>query len=167
MDNWIKILAVNPVKQLLSSGDDTLTYYVERDILDNKNNKTIFNKETDQIIKNQQSDGSWIFRSSSVKQYPSINHNLIETFKSIRILVGKYEMDRSSESISRCADYIFNCQTSEGDIRGILGNQYMPYYCGVLVEYLIKAGYEDDKRLHTNQLWICYEICRILKLYLI
>ncbi|MFA5432823.1 MAG: hypothetical protein WC929_04795 [Bacilli bacterium] len=154
MDNWIKILTVNPIKSLLSSRDDILTHYVERDLLDKTNDKNIYNKEIDLIIKRQQSNGSWIFRSSSVKKYPSINHNLVETFKSIRILVGKYEMDKSFDVISKCADYIFDCQTSEGDFRGILGNQYMPYYCGLFVEYLIRAGYEDDERITQAMNWL-------------
>ena len=154
MSNWIKILSINPINRLLSSEDDILNYYIKRDLLDEGNSIRKYNKEIDQIIKKQQSDGSWVFRGNSVKKYPSINHNLIETFKSIRILVGKYEMDKSYEAILKCADYIFNCQTNEGDIRGILGNQYMPYYCGLFVEYLIKAGYEDDKRIELAINWL-------------
>ena len=154
MDNWIKILSINPLKRLLSSGDDMLTFYVKRDLLNETSIKKTRQKGIDQIIKRQQSDGSWIFKSNSVKKYPSINHNLVETFKSIRILVGKYEMNRSNEVISKSADYIFSCQTKGGDIRGILGNQYMSYYCGLLVEYLIRAGYENDKRIESAMNWL-------------
>ena len=154
MDNWINILSVNPLKRLLSSGDDMLTFYVKRDLLNEPCNEKAHHKEIDQIIKRQQSDGAWIFKSNSVKKYPSINHNLVETFKSIRILVGKYEMDKSNEAVSKSADYIFNCQTKDGDIRGILGNQYMSYYCGLLVEYLIRAGYENDKRIESAMNWL-------------
>ena len=149
MSNWIKILRINPVKKLLSSGDDTLTFYVKRDLLDDFSCKKPHNKEIDRLINKQQSNGSWIFKSSSIDKYPSINHNLVETFKSIRILVGKYEMNKSYEAISKCAEYIFSCQTKEGDIRGILGTQYMPYYCGLFVEYLIRAGYECDGRIES------------------
>lgn len=157
MSYWRKLLKVDPIQLLLSSSNETLTYYVRRDLLGIKDKaaKGIFiNKEIDQITKRQQPNGSWIFKSSSVKKYPSINHNLIETFKSLRILVGKYEMENSFEVISRCANYIFSCQTEEGDIRGILGNQYMPYYCGMLIEYLLKAGYKDDDRIERALKWL-------------
>ena len=97
MDNWTNILTANPIKLLLSSNDDILTHFVERDLLGKTNKMTIYNKEIDQIIKKQQPNGSWFLRSSSVKKYPSINHDLVETFKSMRLLVVKYEMDKSYE----------------------------------------------------------------------
>lgn len=153
MDKWVSILNYNPFESLLSSNDEILTCFVKRDLLNQKGGNGKLNNEIKQILKRQQTDGSWIFKSRSVEKYPSINHNLIETFKSIRILTGKYEMDKSHPAISLCADYIFSCQTSEGDIRGILGNQYMPYYCSLFVEYLIKAGYEDDPRIEKAFNW--------------
>jgi hypothetical protein len=43
-----------------------------------------------------------------------------------------------SPTIAKAAEYIFSNQMYEGDIRGILGNQYMPYYHGAILELLIK-----------------------------
>ena len=40
----------------------------------------------------------------------------------------------------------------EGDIRGILGNQTMPYYHGALLELLIKAGYAAIRASTTGWL---------------
>ncbi len=154
MNNWISILTFDPLKKLLSSGDEILTAFVKRDLLDEKTQIKTNNDEIKQIIKRQQSNGSWIFKSNSVAKYPSINHDLVETFKSLRILVGKYEFNKTHETISKCADYILSCQTNEGDIRGILGNQYMSYYCGVFIEFLIQAGYENDERIEKAINWL-------------
>ncbi|MGW8251358.1 MAG: prenyltransferase/squalene oxidase repeat-containing protein, partial [Anaerolineales bacterium] len=37
---------------------------------------------------------------------------------------------------------------------GILGNQYMPYYHGAILELLVKAGYGDDTRLVRGLDWL-------------
>jgi hypothetical protein len=42
----------------------------------------------------------------------------------------------------------------EGDIRGILSNQYIPYYMGAIFELLIKAGYENDDRILKGMDWL-------------
>lgn len=154
MTNWLSILAHHPLEKLLTVEDDFLTFFVKRDLLGEVGLKPIDNKEINQIIKRQEPNGSWIFKSNSVGKYPSINHDLVETFKSMRILIGKYELDKSHPTISKAANYIFSCQTLEGDIRGILGNQYMPYYCGLFLEYLIKAGYGEDERVEKAFDWL-------------
>ena len=41
-------------------------------------------------------------------------------------------------------------RTQEGDIRGILSNQYMPYYMGAILEILIKADYQKDGRVREG-----------------
>ncbi len=154
LDNWKSLLAIDPVKVLLTAKDPILTALVRRDLLDENIQLVPDNNEIKQIIKRQQPDGSWKFKSKSVALYPSINHDLVETFKSFRILVGKYEMDRSDSAVAKCAAYVFSCQTAEGDIRGILGRQYMPYYCGLLLELLIRAGYANDDRVETAMNWL-------------
>ncbi len=50
--------------------------------------------------------------------------------------------------------FIFSCQTSEGDVRGILSNQYMPYYMGAILSLVIKAGYGSDKRTIKGLEWL-------------
>ena len=154
MDTWRTIVLFDPFAKLLTSNDPLLTAFVKRDLLDEKVRIAADNEETRQLVRKQQPDGSWIFRSSSVKKYPSIKHNLVETFKSMRILVGKYEWGREQPAIARAAGYLFGCQTEEGDFRGILGNQYMPYYCGLITEYLIRAGYGDDSRIERAMQWL-------------
>lgn len=63
-------------------------------------------------------------------------------------------MDRTCPGVSRAADYVFSCQTGEGDIRGMLANQYAPYYTGAIMSLLIKAGYGDDQRIEKGFRWL-------------
>jgi hypothetical protein len=154
MVNWISFLNYDPLERLLLSGDKILIFFVKRDLLGEKNNIKIENQEISNIINSRQPDGSWIFKSSSKGKYHAINHNLVETYKSLRILVGKYELTKSNIAVSGAAEYIFKCQTDEGDIRGILGNQYMPYYCGAITGFLFKAGFKSDKRLLKAINWL-------------
>jgi hypothetical protein len=63
-------------------------------------------------------------------------------------------MDRQHPAIDKAAEYVLSCQTKEGDIRGILANQYAPYYTGALMSLLIKAGYADDPRIERGFRWL-------------
>lgn len=68
--------------------------------------------------------------------------------------MGKYGLNIGHPSVERAAEYILTCQTEEGDIRGILGTQYMPYYHGGISELLIRAGYGDDTRVEEGLEWL-------------
>ena len=63
-------------------------------------------------------------------------------------------MLREHPAISRAAEYVFSRQTEVGDFRGILGNQYTPYYSAALMELLIKAGYQSDRRIDKGFRWL-------------
>jgi hypothetical protein len=156
MNSWINILTLDPLKQLLSFDDQHLQYRIKRDLFESQiTPPQTTKKEVIKILKKQQANGSWVYKNkSSITKYPSINHDLFETFKAIRLLVGKYELDNKNEQILKASEYILSCQTEEGDIRGILGNQYMPYYCGLLIELIIKAGYISDIRVNKALEWL-------------
>ena len=68
------------------------------------------------------------------------------------MLDSKSQEDRSRHQ--KQVDFVFSCQTPEGDIRGILGTQYMPYYHGVITELLTRAGYAGDPRLERGLTWL-------------
>lgn len=156
MTNLIDIINHDLIKPLLEYKDKYLNFLVQSKLLDNQiQSPNDTHEEVKQILKKQQDDGSWIYKNKTSKiRYPSINHELFEIFKAIRLLVGKYGLDRSNEQICKAVEYILSCQTSEGDIRGILGNQYMPYYCGLLLELSIKAGYTTDNRIAKAMNWL-------------
>jgi hypothetical protein len=65
-----------------------------------------------------------------------------------------YEMDRRHPAVEKASEYVFSCQSEDGDIRGMLANQYAPYYTGALMSLLIKAGYADDPRIERGFRWL-------------
>jgi hypothetical protein len=154
---WTEHLKQSPLRALLGSDDPALLFMVERDLLDQRPG-TIENlwelDEPRKIISKQRSDGAWIYRGKRPGDEFGENYELLETWKILRVLVEIYGFNRKHASIKRAADFIFSCQQPEGDIRGILSNQYMPYYMGAIMEILIKAGYAEDERIQKGFKWL-------------
>ena len=59
-----------------------------------------------------------------------------------------------NSQIQSACEFVFSCQTEEGDIRGMIGNQYATYYTGAISAVLIKAGYAMDKRIQKALEWL-------------
>ena len=157
MEIWRQKLNYDPVPSLLASNNPVITYFVRRDLLEEQVDsiQTIWQLPVIQkILKKQQPDGSWKSRNKNQSKYPLVNYTLIETWKQFRYLIEQYELNRTDPSIGRAAEYIFSCQTEDGDIRGILANQYATYYTGALMSLLIKAGYEADPRIEKGFQWL-------------
>lgn len=145
-----------PLKPLLESENDAIIYFTKRDFLEEKVESIDYIwdlPEVQKILKNQIDDGSW---PSKVKKNENsgVKYPLIETWKHLRFLIQQYEMDKIHPTIQKAAEFIFSCQTDEGDIRGILANQYAPYYTGAIIYLLIKAGYGDDPRIEKAFNWL-------------
>ena len=79
---------------------------------------------------------------------------LIETWRQFRFLIERYGMTRAHPQVERAAEFIFSCQTEEGDIRGFLANQYATYYTGAVMALLIQAGYAEDARIEKGFQWL-------------
>jgi hypothetical protein len=157
MGSWREALRLDPLPGLLAAGDAALTYLVRRDLVDEEVGPVEILWEVPQakkLLHKQQADGSWRYPGQNRKRYPETDYDLLETFKSLSQLVAKYGFDRRHPAVERAAAYIFSCQTEEGDIRGILGTQYMPYYHAILTELLIRAGYADDGRIERGLEWL-------------
>ena len=157
MHTWINNLRADPVKPLLTSNCPAIKYYTQRDLLgqEAESVRSIWsNKETRSLLRRQQDDGSWIYPGKNPEKYPDVNYRLVETYKRLRLLVGKYSFNRSHPAVEMGAEYILSCQTPEGDIRGVYANQYHPHYCGAFLEYTIKAGYRDDPRVNRCMDWL-------------
>ncbi len=153
--DWRELLRVDPVPPLLDTGDPALDYFVRRDLLEEKVVPVVSLWELPavaKIVRKQQEDGSW--RYAGKHTAPTHNYDLLETFRQVGILVEQYGLTRQHPAMARAAEYFFSCQTDEGDFRGIIGNQYMPYYSGVIMERLIRAGYGDDPRLAAAFEWL-------------
>lgn len=155
MTNWREPLHYDPIPPLLTADDEALRYFTRRDLLDESVGpiNTIWElPEAQKIARRQQKDGSWK-RPGKPKQ-DAINHNLIETWKQYRFLVQMYGFNRGNVVGEKGAEFILSCQTEEGDIRGILANQYTTYYTGALLYLLVEAGYADDPRVEKAFQWL-------------
>lgn len=157
ISNWFSRFNHNPVKPLLESDHPAITYFVKRDLLEEsvEGVSTIWKlAEVQKIIKKQHSSGYWKSNSANIKKHPAQNYKLLETFRHTNILVNMYGLNRDHPCMEKAVEYLFSCQTEEGDIRGIIGEQYAPYYNGIIVSNLNRAGYADSPRVERIIQWL-------------
>jgi hypothetical protein len=155
MESWRRLLRFDPIPALLSSGDEALGYFVRRDLLGEEAgpvSRLWQLRGAQKILRKQGPHGSW--DRSGEKKHQAINYKLIETWKQFRFLVEVYGFNREDLSTAKAAEFLFSCQTEEGDIRGFLANQYATYYAGAIMSLLIQAGYEDDPRIEKGFQWL-------------
>jgi hypothetical protein len=156
-EKWIEVLPIHPLPALLGWDDPALTYFVRRDLLAETvpSVRTLWDlPDAQRLLAKQQPDGAWLYPGKSHDPKSNTNYNLLETYRTLRILVEMYGFRREHPALAKAAGYVFSCQTEEGDIRGILGSQYMPYYHGALLELLIKAGYAQDPHVIKGLNWL-------------
>jgi len=147
----------DPLPVLLARDYPALIYFVRRELLDEPflQVKTLWElPEPRRLVAKQKSNGAWQYPGKSYDPASNTNYDLLETYRTLRVLVEMYGFQREHPALQKAAGYCFSCQTEEGDIRGILGNQYMPYYHGAILELLIKAGYADDPRTRKGLEWL-------------
>lgn len=155
--SWAKKLRYDPIDPLLRSDSAAISYFVKRDLLseDVPPIEYIWElEEPKRILRKQKAQGYWKSHSQNREKAPAMNYDLYETFRQFSKLVDMYEFNVRNESAQKAAEYILSRQTEEGDIRGIIGNQYAPYYTGLIMSLLIKAGYEKDKRIRKGFEWL-------------
>lgn len=157
MADWRSQLRYDPIKPLIETDDEAIAYFTCRDLCDEEVlpiQRVWGLPVVRKILRKQLPDGSWKPASGKQEKSPGVKYPLVETYRYLRHLVDLYEMDRRHPAIERAAEYVFSCQTDEGDIRGILANQYAPYYTGAIMSLLIKAGYADDSRIERGFRWL-------------
>ncbi len=155
VNTWHAQLKFDPLPPLVSSGDEALVYFARRDLLEEDPGPVerlwqLPGVRT--ILQKQLPDGSWP-RTGELK-HPAINYGLIETWRHFRFLVEQYGFTRQHPAARRAAEFLFSCQTDEGDFRGMLANQYATYYSGAILALLIQAGYADDPRVEHCFQWL-------------
>jgi hypothetical protein len=111
-------------------------------------------KQAKKLLNKQQDDGSWRYPNPKVEIRSIKGYNQVETFRNLAILIEKYLLNREHPAIKSAADFLFGCQTEEGDFRGVYWNQYTPNYSAAFMELLIKAGYHDDHRIASGLDWL-------------
>jgi len=157
MAAWRSVLKYDPLPPLLSSENKAVAYFAARDLSGKKvgSIETLWElPEAQKTLRRQQPDGSWKYPGGNKKIRSAENYDQIETFRNLGYLIEMYGFDRSHPSIKKAGEFLFRFQTPEGDIRGIGGNQYMPYYTAAMLELLIKAGYGKDKRIEHAFDWL-------------
>jgi hypothetical protein len=154
---WLEALPVDPLPALLGWEDPALGHWVRRDLLGEARGPVELlweNPRAVALVRAQQADGSWRYHGKSYDPETGTQYDLLETYRNLRVLVEMYGFHRGQSALDGAADYVLGYQTEEGDIRGILGNQYMPYYHGAMLELLIKAGYGDEARIEAGLVWL-------------
>ncbi len=154
---WKSALPRDPLPAMLDFPDPALAWFVQRDLLETAAGpvEALWElPEALRLVGKQQANGSWRYPPRANHPAPNANYDLLETYRSLRILVEMYEVQGEHPTLGKAAEYVFSCQTESGDIRGILGNQYMPYYHAVILELLIKTGYAKDTRTLKGLQWL-------------
>ncbi len=155
--DWIACLRYDPLTPLLKSGDYAVGYFTRCDLLGRKVEAIHYmygQPELVKILKSQRADGSWCVMNKSRSRYPEINYSLIDTWKQFRFLVQKYGLSNKEPAVENAAEFLFSCQTDEGDFRGFLAGQYAVYYTGAIIGLLIRAGYGNDPRIRKGIRWL-------------
>jgi hypothetical protein len=149
---WYKQFKYDPIKPLIESNNPAVFYFTRRDLLQQNVEPAVdvlwSLPAAQRVINKQQPGGYWI--------YPGKNEDylLLTTFQNLQTLVYQYGFGKTHPAIYNACEYLFSCQTEEGDIRGFIGNQYAPYYTGIVLALLINAGYEDDPRIEKGMQWL-------------
>ena len=155
MPSWLKQLKTNPIPTLLTVENPALLYFIKRDLQEKKVPpiNTLWElPEPKRILRRQQKDGRWKYPTKKGKMQRA--YDKLETFRQVGILVEMFGLNKKHSAIKKAAEFLFTFQTKEGDFRGIYGNQYSPNYSATIIERLIKAGFEKDKRLLTCLDWL-------------
>ncbi len=154
---WASIFFYSPLEPLVYNANPSISYFAKRDLTTTPVGKveTLWQLPAAQkIVRKQQVDGSWLYPSGNKKIRTTENYNQLETFRNLGYLVEMFGFNKKSATVRKAAEFLFSFQTPEGDIRGILGNQYAPYYTAAIMELLIKAGYSDDPRITKGFDWL-------------
>lgn len=155
--HWQSLLKYNPIKPLISSGNPSIIFFTGRDLLEQPPGsiQTLWDlPDAQRILRQQQKDGSWKYPGVHANVRSQEDYNQLETYRNLGYLVELYGFNNAVPAIKKAANYLFNFQSKEGDLRGIYGNQYSPNYTAGIIELLIKAGYTDDKRIEKAFEWL-------------
>jgi squalene-hopene cyclase-like protein len=155
MEAWRSHLKFDPLPSLLAFRNEALNYFVRRDLLGERVGpvRALWGlPEALRILRKQDANGSWP-RAGGAK-HAAINYRLIETWCHFRFLVEQYGFTREHPNARKAAEYLFSCQTKDGDFRGMLANQYATYYTGAIMSLLIQTGYQDDPRIQRGFRWL-------------
>jgi hypothetical protein len=149
--------AIDLAARLAGLDNPAIAYFARRDLLDEDAGpvSALWElREARRIVARQNLDGSWRYPGGQERIRSRENYDQLETFRQVAILVEMFGFDREHPALARAAEYLFSCQSREGDFRGIYGPQYATTYHGAIMELLIKSGYADDPRIARGFAWL-------------
>ena len=156
-DHELQSTLSDALTALVASGNDAVMYFAQRDLKCEAVGSSAFLldlPETRGLVRKQRPDGSWPGPPQKASTYPPGHSSLLGTFKAFRTLVERYRLDRTQASVEKAAECLLTFQTSCGDIRGFIANQYATYYTGYVLSLLTQAGYADDPRIERGMRWL-------------
>lgn len=157
MGLWVDVLRHDPVPALLGAGVPAIGYFARRDLLDEPappRSEMWRAPDLQRALRRQLPTGTWPARPRPRRPENPAGWGLVEAYRHLRVLVDQYQLDRSQPAVQSAIEFVFTNQTPEGDIRGILANQYAPYYTGALLGLAAKAGYAQDDRVEKGIAWL-------------
>lgn len=155
--DWRSSLKQDPIPVLLSSRNEALRYFTLRDLtggVPRPLRELWLLPEVTRMLRTQKGNGAWGYHGGSERIRSRNEYDQLETFRVVRELVEKYGLTNENQALRNAAEFLFSCQTEEGDFRGIAGNQYVPYYSAAIMELLIKGGYDKDPRIEKGFTWL-------------
>ena len=154
--SWRSFLNYDPFPALKQITSPALSYFIQRDLFD-ENPGPIEElwtlPEPIRILKKQLDSGAWPDQRPKKHLNSPTNYLLLETYRNMGVLIELYGFNKTDKSIEKAAEFIFSTESSEGDFRGIYGNQYSTNYSAGILELLVKAGYLNDNRIHRAFQW--------------
>lgn len=154
---WRLALKYDPIPPLLNSGNEGIVVRTRHELLDDTeaHPRLLWNRPVVlRLLRKQQKNGSWSHKRRTAGVRLAEDYDQVETYRVLREVVEKYGLNKEHGSIIRAAEFVFSRQTDAGDFRGIYGTQYTPNYTAGLLELLVKAGYENDRRVERCFRWL-------------
>lgn len=146
----------DPVPLLLAWGDPALVWSVRHDLLGEDGSPVELwdLPEARRLLRRQRADGSWAHPGGRSHVRSTEDYDQLGTYQALLPLVAKYRLDREHPALVRAAEFLLGSQTRAGDLRGISGNQYSPYYTAAILAVLIDAGLGGDDRVTRGLDWL-------------
>ncbi|MFW9854446.1 MAG: hypothetical protein ACFFFG_05270 [Candidatus Thorarchaeota archaeon] len=157
MAEWTEIFKFDPLPPLERASNLAVRLNTRKFLLDEETDPSgdlWTSKEVERIFRRQHERGFWKYPAGNLVVRTQENYNQLETYRQLGFLVEKYMLNKKHPSIQKACDFLLSFQTTEGDIRGIYGNQYTPNYTAGIIELLIKAGYAYDPRILKGLEWL-------------
>jgi hypothetical protein len=147
----------DPLPHLLRTSNDSLRYLVRRDLLGERGLRaegSWLQPQVRKLVRSQGKDGSWRYPGRRPGEATGEDYEYLETYRNLATLVECYALDKHHRSVADAIEYMLSKQTAEGDIRGIYGNQYSPNYTAAVLELIVKAGHDHDRRVERGYEWL-------------